>query len=116
MLAQVDDDFAWLEKNIFSQNRVVFPASDFSAAKWRWAVGVALSRGFFVDGCSRIAPLIDFANHDPARPEVGSGGSGALASGWAAVTGQGKDAGKEVRIVANRNYQAKFVRTDIGSC
>jgi hypothetical protein len=46
--AQVVDDFAWLEANVFAPNRADFPLVDFTADKWCRAVGTALSRGFFV--------------------------------------------------------------------
>lgn len=59
----VDEDYAWLSKNAFAATPDVFPADKFGAEDFRWAVGVALSRSFFVNGELRLTPLVDFANH-----------------------------------------------------
>ena len=61
--ADVDEDYAWLSQNAFSKNPEVFPADNFGPEDFRWAVGVALSRSFFVNGELRLTPLVDFANH-----------------------------------------------------
>lgn len=62
--ADVDEDYGWLAKHAFDKNPNVFPPEKFRIADFRWAVGVALSRSFFVDGELRLTPLIDFANHE----------------------------------------------------
>lgn len=65
--ADVDEDYAWLAQNTFGANPTVFPEDKFGSADFRWAVGVALSRSFFVDGELRLTPLVDFANHASSR-------------------------------------------------
>lgn len=65
--ADVDEDYAWLSQNAFSKNPEVFPADKFGPEHFRWAVGVALSRSFFVNGELRLTPLVDFANHASIR-------------------------------------------------
>lgn len=65
--ADVDEDYAWLAKNVFGANPTIFPEDKFGPADFRWAVGVALSRSFFVDGELRLTPLVDFANHASSR-------------------------------------------------
>lgn len=65
--ADVDEDYAWLSKNTFANNPGVFPADKFGPEDFRWAVGVALSRSFFVNGELRLTPLVDFANHASLR-------------------------------------------------
>lgn len=65
--ADVAEDYAWLSQNAFSKNPEVFPAEKFGPEDFRWAVGVALSRSFFVSGELRLTPLVDFANHASVR-------------------------------------------------
>lgn len=65
--ADVDEDYTWLSKNTFAKNPGVFPADKFGPEDFRWAVGVALSRSFFVNGELRLTPLVDFANHASLR-------------------------------------------------
>lgn len=65
--ADVDEDYAWLNQNAFAKNPKVFPAENFGPDDFRWAVGVALSRSFFVNGELRLTPLVDFANHSSSR-------------------------------------------------
>lgn len=69
-VADVDEDYAWLNQNVFAKNPKVFPADKFGPDDFRWAVGVTLSRSFFVDGELRLSPLVDFANHSSARGAV----------------------------------------------
>lgn len=63
----MDEDYAWLNQNAFAKNPKVFPANVFGPEDFRWAVGLALSRSFFVNGELRLTPLIDFANHSSSR-------------------------------------------------
>lgn len=63
----VDEDYAWLSQNTFKNNPNVFPADKFGPEDFRWAVGMALSRSFFVNGELRLTPLVDFANHASLR-------------------------------------------------
>lgn len=65
--ADVDEDYAWLKENVFDKSPEVFPAGKFGPGDFRWAVGVALSRSFFVSGELRLTPLVDFANHSSMR-------------------------------------------------
>ena len=44
----VAQDFAWLDERVFCKDRAAFPAHQFGAEQWAWAVGVAISRSFFV--------------------------------------------------------------------
>lgn len=92
--AEVDEDYAWLEVNAFSEDRALFSPEAFSYENWRWAVGVVMSRSYFVDGATRLTPGVDFANHDPMlKREVSSG---AYMMGLA---------GKAVRVVAEKSYK-----------
>lgn len=68
--ADVDEDYAWLSQNAFAKNPEVFPSDKFGPEDFRWAVGVALSRSFFVSGELRLTPLVDFANHASIRGVV----------------------------------------------
>lgn len=63
----MDEDYAWLNQNAFAKNPEVFPADMFGPEDFRWAVGLALSRSFFVSGELRLTPLVDFANHSSSR-------------------------------------------------
>ncbi|CAM9861187.1 unnamed protein product, partial [Hapterophycus canaliculatus] len=94
----VDEDYTWLSQNAFAGNPEVFPADKFGAKDFRWAVGVALSRSFFVNGELRLTPLVDFANH-ASLPGVlePTGGTTGLFGSTAVVLRAGKnyEAGEE---------------------
>ncbi|CAM9946422.1 unnamed protein product [Discosporangium mesarthrocarpum] len=89
----VDEDYAWLQVNAFGPNPDVFPAGDFTPELFRWAVGVALSRSFFIDGELRMVPLVDFANHSPRSRREPEGAS------------MGLFGGRSVVLSAERDYQ-----------
>lgn len=65
--ADVDEDYAWLQANTFAKHPDVFPEDKFGLSDFRWAIGVVLSRSFFIDGELRLTPLADFANHETSR-------------------------------------------------
>jgi len=87
---EVKDDFAWLQENVFAPHSDEFPEQYFNEAAWCHAVGLAVSRSFFVDGATRLTPFLDFVNHDDRGNELKSGGMGMLG-------------GKEVRLVASQS-------------
>ncbi|CAM9930891.1 unnamed protein product [Ascophyllum nodosum] len=68
--ADVNEDYAWLQQNVFAKNPGVFPSDKFGPDDFRWAIGVSLSRSFFVNGELRLTPLVDFANHSSSRAMV----------------------------------------------
>lgn len=72
----MDEDYAWLNQNVFAKNPAVFPAEKFGPDDFRWAMGVALSRSFFVNGELRLTPLVDFVNHSSSRAMVEPTGKG----------------------------------------
>ena len=111
---EADEDFAWLEEKVFGAHRDVFPAEHFGREQWRYALGLALSRSFFLGGATRLVPFLDLVNHDDdVRVELSSsseaggvggvgGGIGALGRALGSVVGGGKAA----RLVADRAYDA----------
>jgi len=110
---EADEDFAWLEENVFEPHRGAFPAEAFSALQWRKCLGLALSRSCFVSGATRVVPLLDFVNHDDlARGEfTGPEGSGGVAKAAAALGSLsskmfGGSTGGEVKFVAERSYES----------
>ncbi|CAM9342463.1 unnamed protein product [Ectocarpus sp. 4 AP-2014] len=91
-VADVDEDFAWLSENAFAKHPKVFPTDMFGPGDFRWAVGVALSRSFFVDGELRLTPLVDFANHSSLRGvSEPTGGTTGLFGSKAVVLRAGKN-------------------------
>ena len=96
---EADEDFDWLEKNVFAANRATFPEDSFGRDQWRLALGLALSRSFFLGGATRLVPFLDFANHDDdlrvepssswggAAEQLGGGGGGAGANMFGRVVG-----------------------------
>ncbi|CAM9496112.1 unnamed protein product [Choristocarpus tenellus] len=90
----VDEDYAWLQANTFGPNPKAFPPAEFTLELFRWAVGVVLSRSFFVDGELRMVPLVDFVNHSPrSRREPEGGPTGLFGTSRAVV------------LVSERDYQ-----------
>ncbi|CAM9283596.1 unnamed protein product [Pylaiella littoralis] len=99
--ADVDEDYAWLSQKTFANNPNVFPADKFGPEDFRWAVGVALSRSFFVNGELRLTPLVDFANHASSRGvSEPTGGTTGLFGSTAVVLRAAKDyeAGEEFLV------------------
>eukprot|EP00904_Undaria_pinnatifida_P009704 jgi/Undpi1/5864/HiC_scaffold_2.g01138.m1 len=99
--ADVDEDYAWLNQNAFAKNPTVFHADKFGPDDFRWAVGVALSRSFFVNGELRLTPLIDFANHSSSRVvQEPTGGSTGLFGSAAVVlrAARSYEAGEEFLV------------------
>lgn len=73
LLDDMEDDVSWLEEKIFSQDRDKFPQEVqlngesypcFNGDGFAWAMAIVVSRSVFIDGSSRIIPIMDMANHD----------------------------------------------------
>ena len=73
LLDDMEDDVTWLEEQIFSKDREKFPQEVqlngethpcFNADGFAWAMAIVVSRSVYVDGSSRIIPIMDMANHD----------------------------------------------------
>jgi len=113
LTAEAEDDFEWLEAEIFAKDRSAYPESSFGRDQWTRCLALALSRSFFVSGATRLAPLVDFANHSPdATVEVGGGGGGGGALGAMVGSLASKMAGAQsgmggvVQLTADRSYEA----------
>ncbi|CAM9815312.1 unnamed protein product [Phaeothamnion confervicola] len=94
LLDDLQRDFDRLDAEVFAKNRQKFPAQAFSFELFKWAVAVALSRSFFVDGALRLTPLVDFANHR-------AGGTSEPQEGSLGIFG-----GKAVQLLASATYSA----------
>ena len=110
LLDDIDDDAAWLDKEIWSQDRRTFPETVtlavggdgaeeerpcFSPAGFRHAVALVRSRAAFVDGALRLLPYLDHANHaDVDAHELEGGGIGTL---WGSTKGASLRAGRDLR-------------------
>jgi [ribulose-bisphosphate carboxylase]-lysine N-methyltransferase len=84
VLDDIDDDATWLNERVWSVNKELFPEKVtingeeyecFTPEGFSWAVSIATSRAQFVDGTSRIVPLMDMANHNDIGVEEVRGGS-----------------------------------------
>ena len=109
LAAEADEDFDWLEAEVFAPHRDAFPEEHFSREKWRRALGLALSRSFFLGGATRLVPFLDLANHDDdlrvefkSSAEAGGGGGGGMLS---KVMSSLPGGGKTARLVAGRAYE-----------
>ena len=72
-LDDLNEDFKWLEENVFSAEPTIFPPFVFTYDAYKAAVAVAISRSVAVvdaDGEARpmLLPLLDLVNHDGGSP------------------------------------------------
>lgn len=73
LLDDIDEDANWLSERVWSLDRDKFPEKVtldgieypcFTREGFAWAQAIVTSRSLFVDGTSRIIPIMDMANHD----------------------------------------------------
>eukprot|EP00554_Chaetoceros_debilis_P015148 CAMPEP_0194121596 /NCGR_PEP_ID=MMETSP0150-20130528/47635_1 /TAXON_ID=122233 /ORGANISM="Chaetoceros debilis, Strain MM31A-1" /LENGTH=579 /DNA_ID=CAMNT_0038814103 /DNA_START=194 /DNA_END=1933 /DNA_ORIENTATION=+ len=110
ILDDMDEDSAWLEENIWSKDRIKFPETVtmkknggetetydcFNPDGFAWAFAIATSRSVFLEGSSRIIPIMDMANHaDIGVEEVQTGYMGTF----------GTTKGSQLRTGAGRKYK-----------
>lgn len=106
-LDDLEDDIAWLMENVFAKNKERYPdkvtldgeeRSCFNTAGFTWAMAIAQSRSFFLDGKLRILPYLDMCNHADDAEEVSSGTMGTFGTtkGAKLVASEKIDAGAEV--------------------
>lgn len=102
VLDDIEEDAAWLIENIFESNRDIFPETIqlngatlpcFNLAGFRYAMALANSRTFFLQGQLRLLPIFDFCNHQDSANEISDASLGAFGST------------KGARIVAHTDYQ-----------
>ncbi len=83
ILDDIEEDANWLNERIWSTDRDKFPSSVtlngeeypcFTPEGFAWAHSLVTSRSFFVDGTSRIVPIMDMANHNDLGAEEVSRG------------------------------------------
>ena len=83
LLDDIDEDSNWLNERVWSLDRERFPEKVilnnieypcFTQEGFAWAIAVVTSRSQFVDGTSRIIPIMDMANHDDLGVEEVKGG------------------------------------------
>lgn len=108
LLDDIEDDSSWLDEKVWSADRTAFPESVqvkvgdaveerpcFSQDGFRYAVALARSRSFFVDGSLRLLPYLDHANHDDYDSyEIRDGGVGTL---WGSAKGALLKSGKRLQ-------------------
>ena len=87
-VADVREDFEWLQANVFAQNPAVFPPNVFCYGAYMAAVATAFSRALPIaasgdqyDARPILLPLLDLANHDGARPTAAVGFAAAQKAG-----------------------------------
>jgi [ribulose-bisphosphate carboxylase]/[fructose-bisphosphate aldolase]-lysine N-methyltransferase len=112
-LDDLEEDFNWLDVNVFGKDRATFPATVvvdgddtvlpcFSLLGFKWAMSMVQSRSFFLDGALRLIPIIDFINHDDDGLEVGASSTGIFGSGKdkaaSVSTAQAVKKGNEVSV------------------
>lgn len=115
ILDDADEDTTWLEENIWSADRVSFPASTerlrgsnphplFSLDGFRWALAIVNSRAVFIDGTLMLAPVADFANHADFVGGEGSGQPAEAALGYTGTFG----ITKAVRLATGKGRGSKL--------
>jgi len=83
-LDDIEEDASWLTEQVFEKDRERFPATVtldgdgevrqcYTEEGFRWALGLAQSRSFFIDGSLRLIPFLDFVNHADDGNEVAGG-------------------------------------------
>lgn len=109
-LDDLEEDAAWLIENVFTKDRTRFPETVtlastregqttttsmecFTVKGFKWAMTLALSRSFFVDGCLRLIPFMDMCNHGDDAKEIQAGSMGTFGTT------------KGAQLVADREYQ-----------
>ena len=105
ILDDIDEDATWLDERVWSLDREKFPETVtlngeeyvcFTPKGFAWAISIVTSRTSFVDGTSRIIPLMDLANHaDVGVEEVSRGFMGTF----------GTTKGIELKTGKTRSYQ-----------
>ena len=123
VLDDIEDDAAWLEERIWGEDRQKFPDSVelngesypcFSPEGFAWAQSIVASRSVFVDGSTRLIPVLDFANHDDVGTEEVQGGfmgNFRTTKGAVIKTGQGMkyDRGQEVKVSYGPKSAAEYL-------
>jgi [ribulose-bisphosphate carboxylase]/[fructose-bisphosphate aldolase]-lysine N-methyltransferase len=88
-LDDIEEDATWMEKHIFEADRARFPSviewngktiDCFSVQGFKWAVALAQSRSFFIDGALRLIPILDMCNHDDDAEEIRTASMGVFGS------------------------------------
>lgn len=105
ILDDIDEDVTWLDEHVWSLDREKFPETVtlngeeytcFTPEGFAWAISIVTSRTSFVDGISRIIPLMDLANHaDLGVEEVRRGFMGTF----------GTTKGIEIKTGKTRSYE-----------
>jgi [ribulose-bisphosphate carboxylase]-lysine N-methyltransferase len=106
-LDDLEEDASWLTDNVFAKNRDAFPETVtrngketpcYNAAGLTWAMSIAQSRTFFLDGSLRLIPYLDMCNHGDTAEEVRGGYMGTFGTtkGLQLVTAKPYKAGEEV--------------------
>ncbi|GFH60911.1 large subunit of ribulose-1,5-bisphosphate carboxylase [Chaetoceros tenuissimus] len=113
LLDDLEEDAAWLEERVWEADRQKFPASAelngetypcFNLEGFTWASALVASRSVFVDGSSRLIPVMDMANHDDiGANEVVGGTMGTFGTTKGAVvkTANGKTYEKGSEFLAS---------------
>lgn len=123
ILDDIDEDSSWLEEKIWALDRKTFPESVefngeshpcFSPDGFAWALSVATSRSVFVDGSSRLIPILDMANHDDLGTEEvqrGTMGTFGTTKGALIRTGAGRkyEKGQEVYVSYGPKSAAEYL-------
>ncbi len=122
-LDDMDEDSAWLEEKVWSGDRSKFPESVqlngetypcFSSEGFAWALALVNSRSVFVDGSSRLVPIMDMANHDDVGvEEVQNGYMGTFGTTKGVVMKTGSirkyDKGEEVYVSYGPKSAAEYL-------
>jgi [ribulose-bisphosphate carboxylase]/[fructose-bisphosphate aldolase]-lysine N-methyltransferase len=133
-LDDLEEDFNWLNDNIFAKDRITFPetivvvaaavagdtttttveriVSCFSLRGFTWAMSMVQSRSFFLEGALRLIPLIDYGNHDDDGKELGTASTGLFGGGSKAasiVTARAVKKGDEVMISYGPKSAAEYL-------
>lgn len=98
----VEEDASWLVQNIFEKQRAKFPETVpwngqmipcYSVQGFTWALALAKSRSFFLNGSLRLLPLLDMCNHGDDGEEIRDGFMGTFGTIKGAV------------LIASKSYQ-----------
>jgi [ribulose-bisphosphate carboxylase]-lysine N-methyltransferase len=107
LLDDIEEDAMWLAQNLFDKDRARFPETVtlngeilpcFTVDGYKWAMALARSRSFFLDGTLRLIPFLDMCNHSDDAIEIRDGYMGTFGTikGAQLVAAQNYNVGDEV--------------------
>jgi [ribulose-bisphosphate carboxylase]-lysine N-methyltransferase len=117
-LDDIEEDYTWLEENIFSKNKQAYPQvlgngiPCFNLEGFQWAMALVTSRAVYVNAMLQLVPVMDMANHsDNDTQEIQSGFFGTFGTTKGVQLKAAKDynEGEEIFVSYGPKSAAEYV-------